>query len=139
MEKIGFHVSLPKDLGEALDTLTAAPGVTKSAIVSDALRAWLNRRAASELEERFSLRLDRMSNAISRVERDIHISLETLGLFVLYELTINAPLPEEDMAARAAGRARFNEFVDRVGSRLASGKRFLAWDKLSAAAQGNDA
>jgi len=135
LETVRFQVTMPVDLSEALDRLTAAPGVSKSAIVADALRAWLNRRGASELEERFSIRLDRMTKALARLERDMHIQLETLGLFVLYELTVNAPLPEEDVVARQLGRARFDEFINRVGKRLATGKRFLAWERLSAEAE----
>ena len=136
MDSVRFQITLPSDLSDALDRLTAKPGVSKSAIITDALRSWLDRRAASELEERFSMRLDRMTKSLARIERDMHIQLETLGLFVLYELTVSAPLPEDDMVARSLGRARFDEFVNRVGKRLATGKRFLAWDKLSAEAGG---
>lgn len=72
-----------------------------------------------------------MTNAIGRIERDGHVLLETLALYVLIELTVNAPLPKGDDAARAVGRARFEEFVARVGERLASGRRTLAPDTIA--------
>ena len=128
MDRIRHQLFLPKDLSERLEVLAAKPGATKSAILVDALTAWLNRRAASELEDKFGIRLDRMTNAIGRIERDGHVLLETLALFVLIELTVNAPLPKGDDSARAVGRARFEEFVARVGERLASGRRTLAPD-----------
>ena len=132
MDRIRHQLFLTKELSERLEVLASKPGATKSAILVDALTAWLNRRAASELEDKFGTRLDRMTNAIGRIERDGHVLLETLALFVLIELTVNAPLPKGDDAARAVGRARFEEFVTRVGERLASGRRTLAPDTLAA-------
>ena len=131
MERIRHQLFLTKDLSERLEMLAAKPGATKSAILVDALTAWLNRRAASELEDKFGVRLDRMTSAIGRIERDGHILLETLALFVLIELTVNAPLPKGDDAARAVGRARFDEFVARVGERLASGRRTLSLEMIA--------
>ncbi len=131
MDRIRHQLFLTKELSERLEVLAAKPGATKSAILVDALNAWLNRRAASELEDKFGARLDRMTNAIGRIERDGHVLLETLALFVLIELTVNAPLPKGDDAARAVGRARFEEFVARVGERLASGRRTLAPDTIA--------
>ena len=131
MERIRHQLFLTKELSERLEVLAAKPGATKSAILVDALTAWLNRRAASELEDKFGARLDRMTNAVGRIERDGHVLLETLALFVLIELTVNAPLPKGDDAARAVGRARFEEFVARVGERLASGRRTLAPDTIT--------
>lgn len=121
--RIRHQLFLPEDLSERLEALAARPGASKSSILADALTAWLNRRGASELEDRFSQRLDRLSMALGRVERDGHVLLESLALFIRYELMINAPLPEGDQAARAVGRDRFNAFVGRVGEALASGHR----------------
>ena len=131
MDRIRHQLFLTKELSDRLEVLAAKPGATKSAILVDALTAWLNRRAASELEDKVGTRLDRMTNAIGRIERDGHILLETLALFVLIELTVNAPLPKGDDAARAVGRARFEEFVTRVGERLASGRRTLVPDTIA--------
>jgi predicted transcriptional regulator len=64
MERIRHQLFLPKDLSERLEVLGNKPGASKSAILVDALTAWLNRRAASELEDKFGSRLDRMTNAI---------------------------------------------------------------------------
>lgn len=121
--RIRHQLFLPEDLSERLEALAAKPGASKSSILADALTAWLNRRGASELEDRFSQRLDRLSMALGRIERDGHVLLESLALFIRYELMINAPLPEGDQAARAVGRDRFNAFVARVGEALASGHR----------------
>jgi type IV secretion system protein TrbB len=98
VEKIRHQLFLDKPPSDRLEALAAKPGASKSAILADALTGWLNRRAASELDERFSFRLDRLTAGIARVERDGHIILETLALFIRFELAIQAPLAENDHA-----------------------------------------
>lgn len=121
--RVRYQLFLPEDLSQRLESLAAKPGASKSSILTDALTAWLNRQAASELEAKFAQRLDRMSMAMGRIERDGHILLESLALFIRYELMVQAPLPEGDEAARAIGRDRFNTFVARVGEAMTSGAR----------------
>ena len=124
-ERVRHQLFLPKATSDRLEALAAAPGATKSAILADAVTAWLNRRGASELEDRFVLRLDRMSNALGRIERDGHVVLETLALFIRFELAIQAPLAENDVAGRALARERFEAFVTQVGRAVATGRRTL--------------
>lgn len=128
-KRVRYQLFLPEELSHRLETLAAKPGASKSSILTDALTAWLNRQAAGEFENRFSQRLDRMSLALGRIERDGHVLLESLALFVRYELMVQAPLAEADEAARAVGRDRFNAFVARVGEALASGQRTLGSPK----------
>ncbi|MGR4892687.1 CopG family transcriptional regulator [Sphingopyxis sp. LARHCG72] len=123
--KVRYQLFLPEELSARFEALAAKPGASKSAILVDALTAWLGRQAVSELETRFSARLDRMSLALGRIERDGHILLESLALFVRYQLMIQAPLADGDAAARAIGRDRFNAFVERVAEAMASGTRTL--------------
>lgn len=126
---VRHQLFLPRDLSVRLVALAAKPGATKSSILVAALTAWLDRQGASEVEERFGLRLDRMSKQLGRIERNGHIEIESLALFIRYMLTVNAPLPEEDEAARALGRDRFAAFVTRVGQQLASGRRTFERDE----------
>jgi predicted DNA-binding protein len=124
--RIRHQLFLSKALTERLEALAARPGVSKSAILADALDAWLNRRGANELDDRFGLRLDRLTRAIDKVGRDGEILLETVALFVRYELAIHPPLAENDHAGRAMARERFNAFVQQVGRQIAAGRRTLA-------------
>ena len=124
--RIRHQFFLSEDLTERLETLAARPGVSKSAILADAVEAWLNRRGAHELDDRFGLRLDRMTRAIDKVGRDGEVLLETVALFVRYELAIHPPLAENDHAGRAMARERFNAFVQQVGRQIAAGRRTLA-------------
>lgn len=125
VERVRHQLFLDKPLSDRLEALAAKSGASKSAILADAVTAWLNRRGTSELEERFALRLDRVSNALGRLERDGQVVLETLALFIRFELSIQAPLAENDQVGRAQGRARFEAFVTQVGRAVASGRRTL--------------
>lgn len=125
VERIRHQLFLPRPVSDRLEALAAKPGASKSAILADAVTAWLNRRGASELEDRFSHRLDRMSQAIGRIDRDTHVLLETLALFIRFELSIQVPLAESDQAGRALAAKRFEAFVQQVGRQVASGRRTL--------------
>ncbi len=123
--KIRHQHYIDADISERLEALAAKPGASKSAILTDALQAWLTRRGTHELDDRFGLRLDRLSTQQGRLERDQQVVMESLALFIRYFLTINAPLPEADQAARAVGRERFQAFIDQVGRNIGSGTRTL--------------
>ncbi len=116
------HVYLDEELTARLDLLGSKPGTSKSAIIADALRDYLNRRATREVDDLLKSRLDRISTQLGRIERDGRVLLETLSLFVRYQLTVTAPFPEADKAAQAVGRERFRRFVDQVGRQLATGR-----------------
>lgn len=124
-DKVRHQLFLPRPVSDRLEALAAKPGVTKSAILEDAVTAWLNKRGASELEDRFSIRLDRLTRAIGRVERDSNVILETLALFIRFELAIQTPLAENDHAGRALGAKRFKAFVNQVGRQVSTGRRTL--------------
>lgn len=123
--KTRHQLYLAADVAEQLDALAAKPGASKSAILADAVQAWLTRRGTKELDDRFALRLERISTQLGRIERDQQILMESLALFIRYQLTINAPLPEPDQVARAVGRDRFQAFIDQVGRHIARGGRSL--------------
>ena len=122
---VRHQLFLSRALSERLDELARGPGASKSKILAEAVAAFLDRKGDDALELRFMGRLDRLSNQLARIERNGQVELESLGLFIRYMLTVNAPLAEGDDAARAIGRDRFAAFIERVGQQLASGRRTL--------------
>ncbi len=117
------HLYLDDELTAKLDALAAKPGSSKSAIVADALRSYLARRGAKEIDDLLKVRLDRITAQMGRMERDIQILLESLALFIRYEFTITAPLPDsEQAAARAVAQDRYQAFIEQVGRRIAGGR-----------------
>jgi hypothetical protein len=120
--KTRHQIWLEAGLGAELDRLGAKPGASKSAIVAAALAAILERQASAAVDDMLRLRLDRITRNLSRLDRNQQILLESLALFVRYQLTVTAPLPEADKAAQAIGRERFQRFIDQVGRQLADGR-----------------
>jgi predicted transcriptional regulator len=123
--KVRHQLHLSEALSERFEALASKPGINKSAMLEEALEHWLTRKGRHGLDDRFGLRLDRLTAALSRIERANHILLESLGLFIRYELAIHPPLAEGDQAGRAKGRERFNLFIEQVGQAVASGRRTL--------------
>lgn len=121
------HIYIEEELTDRLQLLAAKPGSSRSAIVSDAVRAYLDRQGADELDSRFKTRFDRLTRQLREIERDVSIVMETLALYVRYDLTVTAPPPDrERAAANAIGHERFQAFVEQVGRRLAKGRSLRA-------------
>ena len=109
-----------------LDELAATKGVSKSSIVAAALASWLSPDAADQREAAIAKRLDRLSRQAERIERDQNIAIETLALFIRYYLTVSTPVPEAHQdAARAQGKARFEQFVEQLGRHLLRGRSLV--------------
>lgn len=122
---VRHQLFLPRALSERLEALARGPGASKSRILAEAVASFLERKGDDALEQHFAQRLDRISNQLARIERNGQVELESLGLFIRYMLTVNAPLPEGDKAAQSIGRDRFNAFVERVGRHIAGGRSSL--------------
>lgn len=109
-----------------LNELAAAKGVSKSSIVATALASWLSSDAAGQREAVIAKRLDQLSRQAERLERDLNIQIEALALFIRYYLTVSTPIPEAHQeAARAQGKARFEQFVEQLGRHLVRGRSLV--------------
>ncbi len=126
--KVRYQLFLDLATSARLEALAAKPGLSKSAVLVDAVNAWLDRRGTNELDDRFGQRLNRISAQLNRIERDQRIQLESLALFVRMTLLRDAHLPDPDSATRALARDRFEQFVEQVGRQLAAGRQSLATD-----------
>lgn len=109
---------LPDDLSARLETLAAKPGSSKTVILTDALRAWLDRKGGDELDQRFGPRLDRQTRTGNRIESRIDYVAEVLELFVAHQLTLTAHQPAFDQATALLGRERVDRFMAQVARRL---------------------
>ncbi|RIJ14084.1 CopG family transcriptional regulator [Henriciella mobilis] len=115
MPKPRINLRLAADVYARLDEATQRPGVTKSAIIEQALREYFDPEVKTGLEERVLARLDAFDLRQGEIEHDVGFTLEALGQFVLYWLTRADPLPEgEREAAHALGHRRFNYFVEQI-------------------------
>jgi len=106
-----------------LSAYAARRNKSLSLVSEAAIASFLSPDGPDKLEAAFSRRLDRLSRQVERLERDLGISIEMLALFVRFWLTVTPPAPDSAQgAAHAKGRERFENFVQSLGRRLASGK-----------------
>lgn len=98
-------------------------GLSKSAIVGIALTSFLSPDGGDAREAAIARRLDELTRQFDRLERDQTILIETVALFVRHYLSVSLPVPEAHQeAARAQGRARFEQFVQQLVRHLQRGK-----------------
>ena len=120
-----LNLSLPADLIGRINDLADRKRVTRSAIVEAAVESFLSPDHADMQEAALTRRLDRLSRQVARLERDQRITTETLALFVRFWLTIPPPIaPEQQAAAQAKGRERFDGFIETLGKRVQKGRWF---------------
>ncbi|MDC7812370.1 CopG family transcriptional regulator [Sphingomonas koreensis] len=112
---------LPDALSEKLDVLASKPGASKTAILTDALTAWIERAAHKELDERFGPRLDRQNRSAERTERKLEALTELVGVFVQHQLTLVAHQPPFDDETGRLGRDRYARLIDLVERRMTGG------------------
>lgn len=114
---IRISTKLYAQLCEAADK----PGVTKTAIVEDALRTWFDPEARSTLEERLLARMDAFDQHQADMEKDLAYTYQTLAHYIYYWLTRTEPIPEGDRdIAHALGQKRFEYFIEQVGQKVSN-------------------
>ncbi|MFZ1445806.1 MAG: CopG family transcriptional regulator [Candidatus Dechloromonas phosphoritropha] len=128
MSRTRLNLFIEHEHAKRLDELAAVKGLSKSSIIAAALASFLSPDSGDQREAAIAKRLDRLSRQLDKLERNQNILIETLALYVRYFLTVSTPIPEaHQKAARAQGRARFEQFVEQLGRHLLRG-RSLAKD-----------
>lgn len=125
-KKQRLSVYLEPDIMKALAEYAARRAQSRSLVAEAAIASFLSPDAAERQEAAITKRLDQVDRRMSRLERDLVISVEMLAVFVRFWLTANPPLPEPaQAAARAQAGARYDAFVAALGRRLAKGPKLL--------------
>ena len=126
MSRTRLNIFLERDHARRLDELAAMKGLSKSSIIAAALSSFLSPDSGDQREAAIAKRLDRLSRQLDKLERDQNILIETLALYVRYFLTVSTPVPESHQeAARAQGRARFEQFIEQLGRQLLRGRSLV--------------
>ncbi len=89
-------------------------------------RRGCRRTRATSARAATAKRLDRLSRQFERLERDQNILIETMALYVRYYLTVSTPVPEAHQeAAKAQGKARFEQFIEQLGRHVLRGRSLV--------------
>jgi hypothetical protein len=135
MRKARLSVYLDPDMMAQLTELAGRKDQPKSLIAEAAILSFLTPDDSDRREAVVTRRLDLLTRQGERLERDLSIVAETLGLFIRFWLTVTPPLPQNAQAsAQATGRERFESFLETLGRRLAKGRSLLrevSFDQLN--------
>ena len=97
---------------------------SRSLIAETAIESFLSPDAAERQEAVLTKRLDQLDRRMTRMERDVGISVEMLAVFVRFWVATTPALPEPAaQAARAKAGERYDAFVTALGRRLAKGPK----------------
>lgn len=117
-----LNVYLERTHAQQLREYSTVKGVSQSAIVAAALTTFLSPELQERREALLTRRLDRLAQLFERLERDQTIVVETLALFIRYELSVSPAIPEaQQEAVRAQGKARFDKFIEQLARHLQRG------------------
>jgi predicted transcriptional regulator len=123
-KKHRLSVYLDPDIMKMLAEYAARRDQSRSLIAEAAIASFLSPDAAERQEAATTKRIDQIDRRLTRMERDLGISVEMLAVFVRFWLTTNPPLPEPaQAAARAQAGERYDDFVAALGRRLAKGPK----------------
>ena len=133
-------IRLPGLLARQLAEHALAQRVSQAAVIEAALASHLSPDGPERLEAAFARRLDRLSRQLDRLQWHADLTNETLALFIRFWLTAHAPPPDgTTRAAQAAGKERWERFVESLGRRMELGPRLreeLSIDRDAASAPG---
>ncbi len=126
MSRARLNLFIEPEHAKRLEQLATLKGLSKSSIIAAALASFLSPDGGDQREAALAKRLDRLSRQLDKLERDQNILIETLALYVRYFLTVSTPVPEAHQdAARAQGRARFEQFIEQLGRHLLRGRSLV--------------
>ncbi|EHS49065.1 hypothetical protein PDO_3497 [Rhizobium sp. PDO1-076] len=123
-KKQRLSVYLDPDVMTALAAYAGRRDQSLSLIAEAGIASFLSPDMAERQEAATAKRLDQLDRRMTRMERDLGISVETLAVFVRFWLTTTPALPElAAQAARAKSSERYEAFVAALARRLAKGPK----------------
>ena len=123
-KKSQISAYLDQDVMKMLSDYTVRRDLSQSLVVEAAIASFLSPDADERREAAVTKRLDQIDRRMTRLERDLGISVETLAIFVRFWLATTPALPEPAaQAARAKAGERYDAFVTALGRRLAKGPK----------------
>ncbi len=123
-KKKQISIYLDPDVMTMLASYAARREQSQSMIAEAAIASFLSPDDAERREAIVAKRLDQLDRRMTRLERDVGISVETLAIFVRFWLRTTPALPEPAaQAARAKAGDRYQAFITALGQRLAKGPK----------------
>jgi hypothetical protein len=121
-KKAQISVYLDLEVMTMLADYAARREQSQSMIAEAAIASFLSPDDTERREAVIAKRLDQLDRRMTRLERDVGISVETLAIFVRFWLATTPALPESAAQAARAGE-RYEAFITALGRPLARGPK----------------
>ena len=126
MSRKRLNIYLQPEHARRLNKLAVRKGLTKSFLVASALDSLFSPGGPDSHEAAIAKRLNQLGRQFAKLERDQNILIEMLGLFIRYYLSVQLSILEvHGEAAKAQGRARFQDFVQQLARNLQRGESLV--------------
>ena len=122
---VRHHPYLRRDDSKRLIAQCAATNTSESAVIREALHRYWGDSPASDAALIMG-RLDRVSRAQTRAQRDLELLTEAFAVFVKLWFAHTPAIAEgARQSARTTAEGRYMHFVEFVASQFSAGRRFL--------------
>jgi predicted transcriptional regulator len=117
--KTRHQLFLPDEMSRRLTAMAKGQKRSRSDLLLEMVEAYMNRRSASQTEDRLSAKLDRLAREVSKTNSECVVISHSLYRFIRHELIYAAALPPPGEDAKALGEKRFQMFLDSVAHIMA--------------------
>lgn len=118
-----IRARIPHELWVRFMASSQREGNSQSKILTSALASHFSYEIDDQRDARILERLDLMTRHYHRLNRDVNLFMETFSLYLQYYFTMSPRVPETEKDARASqGVVDLNQFIDRLGDRVQSGR-----------------
>ncbi|HLG86881.1 MAG TPA: CopG family transcriptional regulator [Alphaproteobacteria bacterium] len=119
--KTRHQLFLPDELSRRLTAMAKSQKRARSDLLLEMVEAYMNRRTASQTEDRLAAKLDRLAREVSKTNNECVVISHSLYRFIRHQLIYAAALPAPGEDAKAQGEKRFQAFLDSVAQMMAKG------------------
>ena len=119
--KTRHQLFLPDEMSRRLTAMAKSQKRSRSDLLLEMVDTYMNRRSASQQEDRLSVKLDRLAREVSKTNNECVVISHSLYRFIRHQLIYAATLPAPGEDAKALGEKRFQVFLDSVAQMLANG------------------
>jgi predicted transcriptional regulator len=117
--KTRHQLFLPDEMSRRLTAMAKSQKRSRSDLLLEMIEAYLNRRSASQTEDRLNAKLDRLAREVSKTTDECVVISHSLYRFIRHQLIYAAALPPPGEDAKALGEKRFQMFLDSVAQMMA--------------------
>ena len=124
--KTRHQLFLPDETSKRLAAMAKSQKRAKSDLLVEMVDAWMNRRAAPQVDDRLVAKLDRIARTIDEGNREAFIISHSLHRFIRFQLIQASAVPVAGEEAKALGQKRYDAFLESLARMIAKGERSVS-------------